>query len=79
MRQGHLPVAENTEEFQDLACCLDWLEDILVSCFKDRLNDDLYHACITRGALNHLHNWHILTEEAEIRQAEDQYHSGRVW
>lgn len=39
---------------------------ILVSCFKDGLNDDLYHAYITQGASVRLHDWGILAKEAEI-------------
>lgn len=53
--------------------------DILVSCFKDGLNDDLYHACIIRGVPACLHDWCILAEEAEINQAQSQYRSSRVW
>lgn len=50
-------------------CCVDCLEEILVSWFKDRLNDNLYNACVTQGALACLHDWYILAEEAEINQA----------
>lgn len=46
LRQGRWPVAEYTDVFCDWACCVDWPEDILVSCFKDEVNNDLYHACI---------------------------------
>lgn len=47
MCQGLRVVAEYTEEFCDLACRLnDWLEDILISCFKDGVNNDLYNACV---------------------------------
>lgn len=48
MRWGRRLAAKYTEEFWDLACCLNWPEDILVSSFKDGLNDDLYTACIAR-------------------------------
>lgn len=47
VRQGHCPVAEYMEEFRDLASRLNWLENVLVSHFKDGLNDDLYHASIS--------------------------------
>lgn len=44
LRLGHRAVAEYTEEFHDLECRLNnWPEDIFISCFKDRLNDDLYN------------------------------------
>lgn len=78
VRQGCFPEAEYTEEFQDLACCLNWLKDIQVSCFKDGLNNDVYHACIIRGALAHLHDWCILAEKAEIDQMQNDYQSGSV-
>lgn len=35
MKQGRWLVVEYTEEFRDLACCVDWPDDILVSWFKD--------------------------------------------
>lgn len=62
-----------TKEFRDLASFLNCLEDILVICFKDGLNSDLYHACIARGVPACLHDWYILAEEAEIDQARKQY------
>lgn len=46
VRQGCRPAAEYTEEFQDLACHFNWLEDILMNCFKDGLNlRPVYHVC----------------------------------
>lgn len=78
VRHGWRPVAEYTEEFRDLACHLNCPEDILVSCFKDELSDDLYHTCIARGTLVCLHDWCILAKESEIDQAWNQYPSGRM-
>lgn len=49
IRQERRLAAEYTKEFWDLACCLDWPEDILVSCFEDGLNDNLYTACVMWG------------------------------
>lgn len=69
MQQGRWLVAEYIEKFQDLACHLDWSEVILMSCFKDGLNDNLYTACITRGAPARLHDWCLLAKEVEIDQA----------
>lgn len=79
MKQGRQLVAEYTEEFRDLTCCMDWLEDILVSWFKDGLNDDLYNACQAQGAPNCLHDWYVLAEEVEMDMARNQYRVGRVW
>ncbi|XP_060541565.1 zinc finger protein 213-like [Pantherophis guttatus] len=79
VRQGRRPVAEYTEEFWDLACRVHWPEDILVSCFKDGLSDDLYNACVARGAPNDLHEWYVTAEEAEIDMARNQYRAGRAW
>lgn len=49
--QGCQLVTDYTKEFPDLACLLDWPEDILMSYFKDELNNDFYNACIARGGL----------------------------
>lgn len=75
--QGLYPIAEYTKEFRDLVCCLNSPEDILESCFKDGLNDDLYHACIVQRALAHLHDCCILAEEVEIDHARNQHWSSR--
>lgn len=42
-------VAVNTQEFQELVCQLaTWPEDQgLIHCFKDGLNNDVYHTCIS--------------------------------
>lgn len=69
MRQGRRLVGEYMEEFHNLVCCVDCLEEILVSWFKDRLNNDLYNAFVTQEVPAHLHDWYILAEEAEINQA----------
>lgn len=58
---------------QDLACHIDWPEDILVSWFKDGLNNDLYNACLAQGAPNRLHDWYVLAEEVEMDMARNQY------
>lgn len=52
----------------------DWLEDILIGCFKDGLNNDLYKACVSRGAPLILHDWYVLAEEVEIDQAHNKYY-----
>lgn len=77
VKQGHQLVAEYTKEFRDLTYCMDWPENILVSWFKDGLNDDFYHVCLARGALDHLHDWYILAVEIDV--ARNQYQAGRTW
>lgn len=59
IKQRHCPVAKYTEEFRDLACRLNWPEDILISCFQDGLNNDLY-ACVAQGVPAHLYEWCVL-------------------
>lgn len=44
--QCHTVMAEYIEDFYNLAYRLNWPEDILISCFKDGLNNDLYNACV---------------------------------
>lgn len=67
IHQGHRGVAEYTKEFRDLACQLtNWPQDILISCFKDGLNNDIYN--ISRGASSTLHGLYILAKEVEIDQ-----------
>ncbi|KAK9410964.1 hypothetical protein NXF25_002139 [Crotalus adamanteus] len=54
---GRLPleVAKYTQEFHELACQLaTWPEKILNECFKDGLNDEVYHTCISRGPSRYL-------------------------
>lgn len=77
MQQGCRAVTEYTEEFRDLVCCLNRPEDILMSCFKDGLNDDLYTTCITRRAS--AHDWCVLAKEVEIDQAQNKYHTAKIW
>lgn len=72
-------MAEYTEELCDLACQHEWPEDILVNCFKDGLNDDLYNACVVRGDTATLHDWCVLAEEVEINQARDKYYTVKSW
>lgn len=78
-QQGRRRVAEYTEEFRNLAYRLDWPECVLVTYFKDGLNDDLYTACVARGDPARLHDWYMLAEEVEIDQARNRYRSGTVW
>lgn len=69
-------VVEYTKELHDLVCQLnDWPKDILISCFKDGLNNDLYNTCISWGAPAILHDWYILAEEVAIDQACNRHHS----
>lgn len=72
-------MAEYTKVFRNLACRLDWQEDIFISCFKDGLNDGLYNACVARGALATPHNWCVLVEVVEIDQAHNKYCTARSW
>lgn len=40
-----------TQEFQELAGELGtWPKDILIDCFKDGLNNNVYHTCISPRA-----------------------------
>lgn len=75
MCQGCRVVAEYTEEFHELACRL---EDILISCFKDGLNDNLYNAYVLRGGPAMHHDWYVLAEEVELDQERNQYHSTQL-
>lgn len=71
MRQGRWQVAAYTKQFRDLACHLGWLEDILVSCFKNGVNYDLYTTCIVERAPICLHDLCMLAKEVEINQAQN--------
>lgn len=72
-------MAEYTKVFHDLVYQLnDWPEDILISCYKGRLNRDLYNTCILRRASATFHNWYVLAEEVEIDQVH-KYHVARPW
>lgn len=71
--QGWWSVPVYTQEFRELACWLaTWLKDILIVCFKDGLNDDIYHICISHGAPHFLQHWYVLVDDVEIDQDRDR-------
>lgn len=81
INQGHHSIAAYTHEFCNLACRLtDWPQNMLIECFQDGLNDDVYNTCISRGTLTHmLHAWYALAEDVEIDLACSRNQPGRVW
>lgn len=63
--------------FRDMVCRpTNWLQDILISCFKDRLKNDFYNVCVLKGAPPTLHSWYVLADKVEIGQARNRYCPG---
>lgn len=70
INQGLRGMAAYNHEFCELACQLaDCPEDILIECFQDRLKDDVYNTCISRGPPGTLYQWYLLAEEMETDMA----------
>lgn len=67
IRQGRWPMTAYIQEFRSLACRLaNWTYNMLIECFQDSLNDDIFNTCISRGTPQILQGWYVLTDKVEI-------------